>query len=86
MEYFSYAYSQSEEFEQPQTPELEDPYESIEPEEPPNYLQVPTPEYDDNASVVSEELFQMGTDNIMLEGEIMKFKPGLSNNFVSRYV
>jgi hypothetical protein len=47
---------------------------------------VPTPEDDDNESVVSEELFQMGTDNIMLEGEIMKFKPGLSNNFVSRYV
>lgn len=27
-----------------------------------------------------------GVDDIMYEGELMKFKPGLSVNFVSRYV
>ena len=37
-------------------------------------------------SVVSEDLFAEGVDDILYEGELMKFKPGFSHNFVSRYV
>ena len=37
-------------------------------------------------SVVSEDLFKSGTDDIIYEGELMKFKPGLSANFIGRYV
>ena len=37
-------------------------------------------------SVISEELFQEGKDDIVYEGELMKFKPGLSANFILRYV
>ena len=37
-------------------------------------------------SVASEDLFAEGLDDILLQGELMKFKPGLSMNFVSRYV
>ena len=37
-------------------------------------------------SVASEDLFLDGIDTILFEGELMKFKPGLSANFVSRYV
>ena len=37
-------------------------------------------------SVMSEDLFERGTDDIVYEGELMKFKPGLSANFISRYV
>ena len=37
-------------------------------------------------SVASEDLFAEGLDDILLQGELMKFKPGLSVNFVSRYV
>lgn len=42
------------------------------------------PEYSN--SVASEDLFADGVDDILLQGELMKFKPGLSMNFVSRYV
>ena len=37
-------------------------------------------------SVMSEDLFAEGVDDILYEGELMKFKPGFSQNFVSRYV
>ena len=37
-------------------------------------------------SVASEDLFAEGLDDILLQGELLKFKPGLSVNFVSRYV
>lgn len=37
-------------------------------------------------SVASEDLFAEGLDDVLFEGELMKFKPGLSANFVSRYV
>ena len=37
-------------------------------------------------SVASEDLFAEGLDDILLQGELMKFKPGLSANFISRYV
>ena len=37
-------------------------------------------------SVASEDLFAEGLDDILMQGELMKFKPGLSVNFVSRYV
>ena len=37
-------------------------------------------------SVGSEDLFKEGLDDIILQGELMKFKPGLSANFISRYV
>ena len=37
-------------------------------------------------SVVSVDLFKAGTDDILLEGELFKFKPGLSCNFIPRYV
>ena len=35
---------------------------------------------------MSEDLFAEGVDDILYEGELMKFKPGFSQNFVSRYV
>ena len=35
-------------------------------------------------SVASEDLFADGLDDIMYEGELMKFHPGLSANFISR--
>ena len=41
---------------------------------------------DDNESISSELMFIKGFDDIVFEGELMKFKPGLSANFVSRYV
>ena len=44
------------------------------------------PNFDDNESIASEYLFMKGIDDIVYEGEMMKFKPGLSANFVSRYV
>ena len=37
-------------------------------------------------SVASEDLFADGIDNILFQGELMKFKPGISSNFISRYV
>ena len=37
-------------------------------------------------SVASENLFADGLDDIIYQGELLKFKPGLSANFVSRYV
>lgn len=37
-------------------------------------------------SVASEDLFAEGVDDILLQGELMKFKPGISANFISRYV
>ena len=40
----------------------------------------------DVLSVVSAELFQQGKDDIIYEGELMKFKPGLTVNFIPRYV
>ena len=40
----------------------------------------------DNFSVRSNELFEEGKDDIIMEGELMKFKPGLSQNFIPRYV
>ena len=39
-----------------------------------------------NISVISDDLFKAGTDDIIFEGELMKFKPGLSANFISRYI
>ena len=35
---------------------------------------------------MTEDLFATGVDDIIYEGELMKFKPGFSANFVSRYV
>lgn len=37
-------------------------------------------------SVISEDLFKSGKDDIIYEGPIFKFKPGLTNNFIERYV
>ena len=37
-------------------------------------------------SVRSHELFEEGKDDIIWEGELMKFKPGLTVNFIPRYV
>ena len=37
-------------------------------------------------SVASEDLFADGLDDILFQGELLKFKPGLSANFVGRYV
>lgn len=37
-------------------------------------------------SCASEDLFASGKDDIVFEGELMKFKPGISANFVKRYV
>ena len=37
-------------------------------------------------SVVSVDLFKDGKDEIILEGELYKFKPGISQNFIPRYV
>ena len=37
-------------------------------------------------SVATENLFQKGIDDIIFEGELMKFKPGISANFMPRYV
>lgn len=42
--------------------------------------------YSAQNSVASEDLFAEGKDDILYEGELLKFKPGLSANFVSRYV
>ena len=39
-----------------------------------------------NNSVVSVDLFTTGKDDIILEGELYKFKPGISQNFIPRYV
>ena len=40
----------------------------------------------DCLSIGSHELFEEGKDDIILEGELMKFKPGLTVNFIPRYV
>ena len=37
-------------------------------------------------SVVTQDLFRSGIDDIIYEGELHKFKPGLSCNFVARHV
>ena len=37
-------------------------------------------------SVRSTDLFETGLDDILIEGKLFKFKPGISSNFVSRYV
>ena len=48
--------------------------------------------FDDNQSdksfktVATEDLFAEGIDDILYEGDLMKFKPGISANFVNRYV
>lgn len=39
-----------------------------------------------NDSVRSGDLFTAGKDDIIMEGELMKFKPGISQNFIPRYV
>lgn len=55
-----------------------------------DYLQVDSPLHnhdnnDDITSVNSEDLFSP-EDKIILEGTIYKFKPGISTNFIQRYV
>ena len=40
----------------------------------------------DAYSVRSNELFEAGKDDILFEGELYKFKPGLTVNFIPRYV
>ena len=40
----------------------------------------------DAHSVRSHELFEEGKDDIIYEGELYKFKPGLTLNFIPRYV
>ena len=40
----------------------------------------------DNMSIASDLLFVKGVDDIIYQGDLMKFKPGLSANFVTRYV
>ena len=40
----------------------------------------------DAHSVRSHELFEEGVDDIIYEGELYKFKPGLTVNFIPRYV
>ena len=40
----------------------------------------------DNLSIGSSEFFETGKDDILYEGELMKFKPGLTVNFIPRYV
>ena len=60
----------------PDTPASEDP----------DYLDV---QLDVNLSantISSNDLFITGKDDMLFEGELMKFKPGLSANFISRYV
>lgn len=42
--------------------------------------------YSNADSVATQDLFTDGQDKIIYQGELMKFKPGLSCNFVSRYV
>lgn len=42
--------------------------------------------HDDDVSVASDYLFEIGHDDIIFEGTLYKFKPGLSSNFVSRFV
>lgn len=37
-------------------------------------------------TVLSVDLFKPGRDDVLLEGYLYKFKPGLSTNFVQRYV
>ena len=37
-------------------------------------------------SCADEDLFDPVMDRIIHEGELMKFKPGISMNFISRYV
>lgn len=37
-------------------------------------------------SIISEHLFKSGKDDIILGAELYKFHPGISSNFVSRYV
>ena len=41
---------------------------------------------DFSLSVADEDLFDTDKDRIIFEGEVMKFKPGISCNFISRYV
>lgn len=41
---------------------------------------------DSMPSVASHNLFREGHDNIVMEGYLYKLKPGLSSNFVKRYV
>ena len=38
-----------------------------------------------SSSCHSDNLFEVGKDDIICEGELMKFKPGLTVNFVPRY-
>ena len=40
----------------------------------------------EGVSVASHDLFRHGKDNVVFEGLLYKFKPGLSSNFVQRYV
>ena len=40
----------------------------------------------DAYSVRSNELFEEGKDDILFEGMLYKFKPGLTVNFIPRYV
>ena len=37
-------------------------------------------------SVASADLFKEGYDEIIYEGDLMRFKPGISSNFQARYV
>jgi hypothetical protein len=37
-------------------------------------------------SVASKNLFTKGLDDVVLEGYVYKLKPGLSSNFVKRYM
>lgn len=39
-----------------------------------------------DVSVMTQDLFKEGTDDIIFEGCLFKFKPGLSGNFIERYV
>lgn len=40
----------------------------------------------ESESVTSDDLFEPGVDQILYEGTMYKFKPGLSTNFVERFV
>lgn len=66
--------------------EGETPEPSVSPTNKKNYQTNSQDGGDDNISVLSDELFETGKDDIILEGELMKFKPGLSVNFIPRYV
>ena len=42
--------------------------------------------FNTDSSIDSNDLFEEEKDPVLVEGELMKFKPGLTVNFIPRYV